>query len=114
MKRNRRNQRHSQNHWAEVLRRKFSPLTFLQRHAQVALDSLGRLYRNSVTSLMTAAVADNDFTLVTIFVNPLQFAAGEDLESYPRDLERDLDICAAEGVDLVLSPPVQELYPTAI
>ena len=56
MKRNRRNQRRSQNHWAEVLRRKFSPLTFLQRHAQVALDSLGRLYRNSVTSLMTAAV----------------------------------------------------------
>ena len=56
MRRNRRNQRRSQHHWAEVLRRKFSPLTFLQRHAQVALDSLGRLYRNGVSSLMTAAV----------------------------------------------------------
>ena len=65
-------------------------------------------------SLMTAAVVDNDFTMVTIFVNPLQFAAGEDLESYPRDLERDLEICAAEGVDLVLAPTVEEMYPTAI
>ena len=56
MRRNRRNQRRSQHHWSEVLRRKFSPLTFLQRHAQVALDSLGRLYRSGVSSLMTAAV----------------------------------------------------------
>jgi cell division transport system permease protein len=56
MKRTRRNQRRSQHHWTEVLRRKFSPRTFLQRHAQVALDSLGRLYRSRVSSLMTAAV----------------------------------------------------------
>lgn len=65
-------------------------------------------------SLMTASVANNDFTMVTIFVNPLQFAAGEDLESYPRDLDRDLEICAAEGVDLVLAPNVDEMYPTPI
>jgi cell division transport system permease protein len=48
--------RHSPHHWRENLRRLLSPRTFLQRHAQVALDSLGRLYRNGVASLMTAAV----------------------------------------------------------
>ena len=56
MMRTRRNQRRSQHHWTEVLRRKFSLRTFLQRHVQVALDSLGRLYRSRVTSLMTATV----------------------------------------------------------
>lgn len=56
MKRPRRNQRHQQHHWREQLTRMLSPRTFLQRHAQVALDSLGRLYRNPVSSLMTAAV----------------------------------------------------------
>lgn len=56
MKRTRRNQRQSPHHWREQLRRLLSPRTFLQRHAQVALDSLGRLYRNRVASLMTAAV----------------------------------------------------------
>jgi len=56
MKRTRKNQRTAQHHWREQLRRLLSPRTFLQRHAQVALDSLGRLYRNRVSSLMTAAV----------------------------------------------------------
>jgi cell division transport system permease protein len=56
MKRPRINQRQSQHHWRAQLRRLLSPRTFLQRHAQVALDSLGRLYRNRVSSLMTAAV----------------------------------------------------------
>jgi cell division transport system permease protein len=51
-----RNQRRSQHHWTEMLRRRLSPRTFLQRHAQVALDSLGRLYRSRVSALMTAAV----------------------------------------------------------
>ncbi len=48
--------RHSRHHWRASLRRMLSPRTFLQRHAQVALDSLGRLYRNGLASLMTAAV----------------------------------------------------------
>ena len=56
MSRQRKNRRQSQHHWQDILRRRLSPRTFLQRHAQVALDSLGRLYRNWVASLMTAAV----------------------------------------------------------
>jgi cell division transport system permease protein len=56
MKRPGKNTRRSEHHWSSALRRRLSPRTFLQRHAQVALDSLGRLYRNWMPSLMTAAV----------------------------------------------------------
>ena len=62
-------------------------------------------------SLMARSVAERDVTLVTIFVNPLQFGANEDLATYPRDLERDLAMCADAGVDVVLHPSVEEMYP---
>jgi pantoate--beta-alanine ligase len=62
-------------------------------------------------SLMRSARAATDFVVVTIFVNPLQFGAGEDLDRYPRDLAGDLDACAAEGVDCVFTPTVAEMYP---
>jgi pantoate--beta-alanine ligase len=62
-------------------------------------------------SLMDRSVADCDVTFVTIFVNPLQFGPTEDLDAYPRDLDRDLDMCRAAGVDLVLDPSVDEMYP---
>ena len=56
MNRARKNRRRSPHHWRERLQRMLSPRVYLRRHAQVALDSLGRLYRNRVASLMTAAV----------------------------------------------------------
>ena len=62
-------------------------------------------------ALMAAARAECDLVVVSVFVNPLQFGANEDLAGYPRDLERDLAACAAEGVDLVLHPSVEEMYP---
>ncbi len=62
-------------------------------------------------SLMRASAAANDVTVVTIFVNPLQFAAGEDLDSYPRDLERDRGVAAANGADLLFTPDLDEMYP---
>jgi pantoate--beta-alanine ligase len=62
-------------------------------------------------SLMRRAVAATDFVVVTIFVNPLQFGAGEDLDRYPRDLAGDLEACTAEGVDCVFTPSVAEMYP---
>ncbi|HEV7524484.1 MAG TPA: pantoate--beta-alanine ligase [Acidimicrobiia bacterium] len=63
-------------------------------------------------SLMRAARAACDVVVVTIFVNPLQFGAGEDLDRYPRDLTGDLAQCAQEGVDLVFAPSVAEMYPS--
>jgi pantoate--beta-alanine ligase len=49
--------------------------------------------------------------VVTVFLNPLQFAPGEDLSRYPKTLESDVELCAAEDVDLVFAPSVAEVYP---
>jgi len=62
-------------------------------------------------SLLSAAAADCDVVAASIFVNPLQFAANEDLSTYPRDLDRDLAICESRGVTHVLHPSVDEMYP---
>ena len=62
-------------------------------------------------SLVVRSAAENDLTAVSIFVNPLQFAEGEDYGTYPRDMDRDRDLCAAAGADLIFAPPVEEVYP---
>jgi pantoate--beta-alanine ligase len=63
-------------------------------------------------SLMRAAREACDLVVVTIFVNPLQFGAGEDLDTYPRDLSGDTTVCERESVDLVFAPSVAEMYPS--
>ena len=62
-------------------------------------------------SLMRAARANHDTVVVSLFVNPLQFGPAEDLDRYPKDLTGDLAAAAAEGVDVVFAPPVEEMYP---
>lgn len=52
--------------------------------------------------------------VVSVFVNPTQFAAGEDLDAYPRTLDADLEVCAREGVDVVYAPPVADVYPDGL
>ncbi len=61
-------------------------------------------------SLMKAAVKDCDKVVVSVFVNPMQFGPGEDLESYPRDMERDTEVCREAGVDLIFHPEPSEMY----
>lgn len=62
-------------------------------------------------SLIDASVAGNDRTVVSVFVNPMQFGVGEDLESYPRDMQRDAALCESAGADLIFHPEASEMYP---
>jgi len=62
-------------------------------------------------SLMERARSEHDVVVVSLFVNPTQFGAGEDLAAYPRDEARDAAIAAEAGVDVLFAPPVEEVYP---
>lgn len=61
-------------------------------------------------SLIAKSVDENDKTVVSVFVNPMQFAPSEDLESYPRDLEADAKLCDKTGADLIFNPEPEEMY----
>lgn len=61
-------------------------------------------------SLIDRSVADNDRTVVSVFVNPMQFGPTEDLASYPRDLDADAKLCEAAGADLIFNPEPEEMY----
>ena len=61
--------------------------------------------------LMRMAVAKADKVVVSLFVNAMQFGPREDLERYPRDFDRDLELAAKEGVDVLFVPAAEEMYP---
>lgn len=73
------------------------------------VPTMGALHQGH-QSLMQAARAENDRVLATIFVNPLQFGPQEDFAAYPRDLDGDLRVCAAAGVEVVFAPAVAAMY----
>lgn len=74
------------------------------------VPTMGYLHEGHM-SLIRRARLENDFVVVSIFVNPTQFGIGEDLETYPRDLERDKKMCEAEGTDVIFNPSNREMYP---
>jgi pantothenate synthetase (EC 6.3.2.1) len=74
------------------------------------VPTMGYLHKGHM-ELVKLSKLQNEVTVVSIYVNPLQFGAGEDYERYPRDLERDLAMCEEAGVDVVFAPEDQEMYP---
>jgi pantoate--beta-alanine ligase len=79
----------------------------------VLVPTMGALHDGHIALLRRAKELSqpNGSVVVSVFVNPLQFGAGEDLDRYPRDLDADLEICEREGVALVFAPGDAQMYP---
>jgi len=77
------------------------------------VPTMGALHDGHIALLRCASELSrpNGSVVVSVFVNPLQFGAGEDLDRYPRDLDADMAICEREGVALVFAPSVTQMYP---
>ena len=77
---------------------------------RVALVPTMGFFHKGHLALMRTASGNGDKVVVSLFVNPLQFGPSEDLDSYPKDLERDVAMAEKEGVDVLFVPGVQEMY----
>ncbi|MBC2604284.1 pantoate--beta-alanine ligase [Puniceicoccus vermicola] len=74
------------------------------------VPTMGALHEGHA-SLIDTAKEKSDITIVSIFVNPTQFAPSEDFQQYPRELEHDLALCEKHGVDIVFAPSEEDIYP---
>ena len=83
----------------------------LRRHGKTIgfVPTMGFLHEGHL-SLVDLIRKDCDILLLSIYVNPTQFGVGEDFDKYPRDTERDLELCRSRGVDLVFIPESSEMY----
>ncbi|WP_299228180.1 pantoate--beta-alanine ligase [Sulfurihydrogenibium sp.] len=74
------------------------------------VPTMGYLHEGHL-SLIRCSKKENDITVVSIFVNPIQFGVNEDFGRYPRDFERDKSLCEKENVDYIFYPSYEEMYP---
>lgn len=88
-----------------VLSRSDRPIGFV--------PTMGALHDGHI-SLIKSSVNECKTTVVSIFVNPLQFGSNEDFEKYPRDLKSDLEVCRVNKVDYVFAPDREEMYPKKV
>lgn len=96
-----------------VLVRTAKELVAVGGGARAVVMTMGALHEGHATLVRAARarVGPDGTVVVTVFVNPLQFGAGEDLDRYPRTLDADVELAAQAGADLVFAPSVDEVYP---
>jgi pantoate--beta-alanine ligase len=78
------------------------------------VPTMGALHEGHVALVRAARRVPGSVVVVSIFVNPLQFGAGEDLDAYPRTLDDDLTLLRAEGVEIVFAPTAAQMYPDGL
>ena len=83
----------------------------LPRDTEIGLVPTMGAFHEGHLALFRAARAENELVVASLFVNPAQFAEGEDLARYPRDEARDAELAEEAGVDVLFVPPAEEIYP---
>lgn len=78
------------------------------------VPTMGALHDGHLTLVRAAKRVPGSVVVVSIFVNPLQFGAGEDLDAYPRTLDQDVELLRGEGVDIVFAPSAADMYPNGL
>ncbi len=95
----------------EEFRKKREAYNFVRR---VGYVSTGGAIHEGHLSLIREMVKESDFRIVSIFVNPTEFKSNDDYMSYPRNLERDIELLKSTNIDVVFAPSAEELYPLGV
>lgn len=98
-----------------VIKATHGPITDVvrERPRTAFIPTMGALHEGHISLVKAAQEDGNPITVVSIFVNPSQFSAGEDFDQYPRTEEKDLELLEEAGVDIAFLPTVDDIYPAS-